>query len=368
MSPRNFAILALATVASVALAVHAVARRDVPVQSEVVDEALFPGLLDRLNDVRGVRVTGHDTKLTVNEVDGRWVLAEKSSYPVDAATVRNLALALANLQLVEAKTADPARLPRLELDDPGANDAKSHLVELLGADGQPVAAAVVGKSSPSLYGGGRGGVYVRRGSENQAWLAAGEIEVPGDAMALLPHEVVDLPMAEVAKITLQPTGAPALTLSRADAAGEFTADAALPEGRKLDPVKLEALAGMLAGLTMSDVRPAAELTPSADAPHARFQTFDGLVVEGTLVREGEGDAAQNWLLVKASADETAPVTAPAEPTATEAAPAPETKKPTERAAEIATRVDGWAYQIPPYLAERFDDNLEKLLAEPTPAS
>ncbi|MGD9510125.1 MAG: DUF4340 domain-containing protein [Geminicoccaceae bacterium] len=368
MSPRNFAILALATVASVALAVYAVAERDVPVQSEVVGETLFPGLLDRLNDVRGVRVTGKDAKLTVNDVDGHWVLAEKSNYPVDAATVRNLALALANLQLVEAKTADPARLPRLELDDPGAEEAKSHLVELLGADGQPLAAAIVGKSSPSLYGGGRGGVYVRRAAENQAWLAAGEIEVPGDAMALLPHEVVDLPTSEVAKITLQPAGAPALTLSRADAAGEFTTDAALPEGRELDPVKLEALAGTLAGLTMSDVRPAGELTPPADAPHARFQTFDGLVVEGTLVREGEGDVAKNWLLLQAGAEAAPAASAPAEPAKSEDAAAAETKQPADRAAEISARVDGWAYQIPPYLAERFDDDLEKLLAEPTPAS
>ena len=167
MSPRNFAILVLATVASVALAVHAVARRDVPVQSEANGQALFPGLLDRLNQISVVRITGPEGKLTMDQADGRWVLAEKSNYPVDSATVRNLALGLANLQLVESKTADPARLPRLELDDPGAGGAKSKLIELAGGDGAPLAAAVVGKSSPSLYGGGRGGVYVRRADDEQ---------------------------------------------------------------------------------------------------------------------------------------------------------------------------------------------------------
>ena len=234
---------------------------------------------------------------------------------------------------------------------------------------QPLAAAVVGKASPSLYGGGRGGVYVRRAGDNQAWLAAGEIEVPTDAMALIGSEVIDLPADQVARvIAAAARSSPEPRLSRRDAAGDFVTDAALPEGRKLDPVKVESLAGTLAGLTMSDVRPAAELTVPADAPHARFQTFDGLVVEGTLVREGEGDAAQNWLLLRASVDATVPASAPPEPAATEATPAPEVKQPADRAAAIAARVDGWAYQIPPYLAERFDDNLEKLLAEPTPAS
>lgn len=363
MQPRNFAILALVTVASVALAVQAVARRDVPLQSVAAGEAMFPDLLDHLNDTRSIRVTGHDSALTLNNVDGRWVLAEKSGYPVDAATVRNLALALANLQLVEAKTTDPARLPRLELDEPSADGAKSHLVELLGADGKPLAAAIVGKTSPSLYGGGRGGVYVRRAGDNQAWLAAGELDVPGDAMALLPHEVIDLPMAEVARITLRPAATGELTLSRGDAAGEFTTDAALPEGRKLDPVKLESLAGTLAGLSMTDVRPAAQLTPPADAPRARFETFDGLAVEATLVHEGEGEAAKSWVILHASAP-----AAPAAPAADGAANGEEAKKPAERASEISARVDGWAYEIPPYLADRLDDGLDQLLAEPTPAS
>ena len=362
MQPRNFAILALATVASIALAAHAVARRDVPLQSVAAGEALFPGLLDRLNDTRSIHITGHESALTLNDVDGRWVLAEKSGYPVDAATVRNLALGLANLQLVEAKTADPARLSRLELDEPTADGAKSHLVELLGADGKPLAAVVVGKASPSLYGGGRGGVYVRRAGDNQAWLAAGELDVPGDAMALLPHEVVDLPMSDVARITLRSGTAGALTLARADDAAEFTTDVALPEGRKLDPVKLESLAGALAGLSMTDVQPAAGLAAPADAPHARFETFDGLAVEATLVRQGEGEAAKNWVILHATASDAAPAATG------DAAQAADAKQPAERASEIAARVDGWAYEIPPYLADRLDDGLDQLLADPTPAS
>ena len=77
---------------------------------------MFPELLDRLNDVREIRITMPAGKLTVTATDQGWSLAEKAGYPIDPAKVRDLALALANLQLVEAKTADPKRLERLELE------------------------------------------------------------------------------------------------------------------------------------------------------------------------------------------------------------------------------------------------------------
>ena len=107
---------------------------------------------------------------------------------------------------------------------------------------------MVGKASPGLYGGGRGGIYVRRAGENQAWLAAGDLEVPGDALALVGRDVIDVPAAEVARVILDPDGARrASALARPDAkATEFTTDASLPEGRKLDPVKVEELTGSLA--------------------------------------------------------------------------------------------------------------------------
>ena len=276
MSPRNFAILALATAASIALAAHAVSQRDTPLRVEAAGEAIFPGLLDRFNDVREIRITMPAGKLTVKATDQGWSLAEKAGYPVDPAKVRDLALALANLQLVEAKTADPKRLERLELEEPGADGAKSRLVELLAGDGATLAAAVVGKASPSLYGGGRGGVYVRRAADHQAWLAGGELDLPADAMTLIDSELVDVPLDQVARVVVQPPGGAAATLSRPDVSADFVTDATLPEGRKLDPVKVESLAGALAGLAMDDVRPASEIPVPPDARRVRFETFDGL--------------------------------------------------------------------------------------------
>jgi hypothetical protein len=357
MSPRSFAILALATAASVALAVSAISQREAPSRVAVTGSALFPDLLDHFNDIRTIRIATPEGTFTVNATDKGWSLAEKAGYPVEATQVRNLALAVANLQLVEAKTADPERLRRLELEDPGGDGSKSRLVEILGANGAAIAAAVVGKASSSVYGGGRGGAYVRRAGDNQAWLAAGELDLPSDGLDLLGREIIDLPLSQVSRVTLQPPKGSALTLARPDGKAEFATDAALPEGRKLDPVKVESLAGALAGFAMSDVRPASEMPAPPDAPRGRFETFDGLGVDITLIRQGEGDAAQTWVTLRPSVGTEAP-----------AGEEGKEDEPADRAAKIAARTDGWVFQIPAYMADRLDDGVDQLLADPPSAS
>jgi hypothetical protein len=376
MSPKNFLILAGATAASVALAAVAVVGRDVPLTSRPAAAALAPGLLDRANEVRAVKITGPGTAtLTLAAGDQGWTVAEKGGYPAKPTKAREVVLQLGNLQLVEAKTAQPDRLKRLELEDPGKEGAKSRLVELVGADGKPVAAAVVGKTRYGLYGGGRSGVYVRRPGEPQSWLAAGTLELPSDALDLVDVQVVDVPLADVAKVTLGVGSGQEVSLSKPDAAAaEFTlAGAVVPEGKELDKSKVEEVAGMLGTLSMQDVKPAKDLAVPPDARRSRVETFDGLVVDTTLVKTGEGEAAEHWVLLDAGAKEGAAPPAPAAAAApmppgegTEAAPA----KPsaTERAAELDRRFAGWAFKVAPYQGEHLGATLDYLLADKPPAS
>ncbi len=358
MSPKSFTILAGATAISLALAGWAIATRDKPMATTQASAPLFPGLLDRVNDVRTVRLITPGGKLTIAAKDGGgWKLDEKGGYPVEPQQVRDLVLALANLQLVEAKTSDPDRLKRLELEEPGVEGAKSRSIELDDQSGTALAAAVVGKPKPGLYGGGRGGIYVRRAGDDQAWLAAGEIELPADALSLLDQRVIDIPMEQVAAVTLQPAGAAPVRLHRPDAkTATFTADAAPPDGRALDASKVEQLAGSLANLTMEDVRPASELTLPADAAKARFETFDGVAVDVIAARLGDGDAAENWLELAVAA--AAPATG--EPSSADAA--------TTRAATLGARTQGWAFKVAPYVADRLHEGLDQLLAEPSSGS
>jgi hypothetical protein len=364
MSPKNFLILSGATALSVILAVGAVTSRDMPLTARPGGEALLPGLLDRANEVRTVKITGPGaTKLTVEAAEAGWRVVEKGGYPARPAEIRELVLQLAGLQVVEPKTAQAERLKRLELEDPGAEAAKSRLVELLDSEGKPIAAAVVGKTSYGLYGGGRSGVYVRRAGEPQSWLAAGSLELPTDALDLVDMQIIDLPVAEVARVTLG-VGGEELALHRSDPATQtFTVDATPPEGRAIDPAKVEEVAGMLAALSMQDVKPAKDLAPSPEVRRSRVETFDGLVVDVTVTKSGEGDGAETWVQLQASAK---PPAAPP-PAATDgAATAPPTAE--KRAADLNAKAQGWAYKVPTYLGDRLGASINDLLQDPQPAS
>ena len=350
MSPKSFAVLLAATAASVALATSAIVARDVPVTATASPGPVTAGLVDRLNEVKTVKITSGGQTFTVAAKDKGWGLAERAGYPVAADKVRALALAVANLQLVEPRTSLPDRMKRLELEDPAAQGAKSKRIELLGADGKPLADLVVGKTQYGLYGGGRGGVYVRRNGEERAWLASGEIELPHEAMDLLAREVIDVPEADIAKVTLDADGPAPLVLSRADAAAKtFEVSVPPPEGRAVDPEKVDRVAGALAGLTMEDVKPAAEVAMDANARHSRFETFDGVAVDAKVVTTGTGDDAAHWAVFKAAPEATGDKAA----------------KAAERAGAINGRVDGWAYKLSTYMADRIGApaGIDSLLAD-----
>jgi hypothetical protein len=363
-----------------------VTGRQTPTSAEPVSQALFPGLIDHVNEVRTVRIHAPQAILNVEAAGkGQWTLKERDGYPVEADKVRALVLAVANLQLVEAKTDKADRLKRLELEQPDGKDGgKSRLVELLDKDGKQLAAVVVGKARYGLYGGGRSGVYVRRGGEDQSWLAAGQIEVPAEPTEVLVREIVDIPATEVARVTLDPAGdAPPVVLQRPNASTPtFTTDAKLPEGRSLDPDRVESLAGALAGLTLLDVRQAATPPPAGgEISRTRFETFDGLRLDVTVTTTGAGDAAERWLQISAAAAPAAvaapaPAGTPADPAAAAAPaaaagsslatppPAPAVKKPAgELAKELNERLGRWSFKVSPEASGHLGERLDALLAD-----
>jgi hypothetical protein len=361
MSPRSFAVLLLATIASIGLAAWAVSERDVPLATASRPEPMFEGLLGKLNDVATIRITSAGKTTTLEKGEGStWKIAEHGGYPADPDQVRELALTFANLQLVEPKTSNPERLDRLELSDPKAADAKSREIALLAKDGTPLADAVIGKTRFGLYGGGRAGVYVRRASEEQAWLAAGELTVPATPMDLVKKELINISSDDVARVTLAAQGPTPLVISKpGKAAEEFTLQATAPEGRSIDPDKLDRVAGALSSLTMQDVRPAAELAPAPDAPKAVYEGWNGLRVEITLVPvEGSGEA---WAIFDVTSGPALQPAAPAEAAAPPTDAKPEEPSAGEQATKLDASLNGWAFRLPEFAASRLTWKIEDLL-------
>jgi hypothetical protein len=78
-----------------------------------------------------------------------------------------------------------------------------------------------------------------------------------------------------------------------------------------------------------------------DAPRARFATVDGVVVEAVVHKEGEGDDAQYWVRFAAQVGEPLP-----------GEPAVGAKPAAEQVAALAPRLDGWAFKLSRWSAER----------------
>lgn len=364
MSPKGFSILAGTTAIAVALAAWSIVAREAQSPATAsVDRPVVEGLVARLNEIGSIVVgTGASTITLARGDAGGWSVVERGGYPADAGKVRELALATAGLRQVETKTAARDRLPRLELEDPGAG-AKSKRLELRDKAGKPLAALIIGKTSFGLYGGGRSGVYVRRADEPQAWLAAGQLDVPSAPMDVVQREFLNVQPAELARITLGAGGpAPVVLRKPAPDAEAFTLETPSPPGKQADPEKLERLGSSLVSLTMQEVKPAAEIAVPDGAPRARFETWDGLVVEARAVARGEGEKAEHWVMF-------APSDQP--PLATQPTSSGDTVKPapaTGRAATMKAQLEPWAFQLPDYLAQRLGWGLDDVVAAPQGAS
>src|SRR5918994_5690580 len=163
MSPRALLVLAAITAITTVGAVLAVLSQPTATTLRFVDEPAFPALRENPDVVAKVTLTTPEGTITlVRETGDRWSALERYGYPVDRKRVRDLVVALADMRLIERKTAQPERYPRLEVEPPDAEKAQSTLVRLGAADGAVLAEAIIGKQRYRLTGTEPSGTYLRR--------------------------------------------------------------------------------------------------------------------------------------------------------------------------------------------------------------
>jgi hypothetical protein len=340
MKPTTFLVVLAAAAVSVGAAGYAVvtqSERGTPAAPPL--NPLFPDLLARANEVRTVAIESTEGKLTIVFKDGHWVLTEKDGYPVVEDKVRALVAGLADLRLLEAKTDQPERLARLEVEDVGGEGAKSKQVTLASADGTPLAALIVGKQNYTFDLNGLRGLYVRRPGESQAWLAEGSVEVPTTAVGWMDRAILDLPADRIERLHFEPVGAAAVTAAKAQQADADFELQTVPEGRSADGVSVQRLPQAFAGLSLDDVRADRDTDKAVKAATAEAATFDGLTVTVELLAM---DGA-TWLRLAAGAvDGTAAA---------------------DEAKAINERVAGWLYKLPQYKAAQLQPDLDDYLTK-----
>ena len=346
MKPRSFLALAALTALAVIAAILTVLDQPSLTTLTKGEESAFEGLAERLNDASELTIQSNEAAFSVVKTETGWGMKDRARYPVHFDKVKTALVALSELKLLEAKTSDPTRYKRLEVEEPEAEEAQSVRFELKDGGGKSMAAGVIGRLNPNLFGEGGGGTYLRQGREAQSWLAAGEVALGKTRNDWLVRDIVDIAAEQVRRAVIrQPDGAEIAVSQEKPDSGEYKLDG-IPEGRKLkDTSEPKNLAGGLWRLTFEDVKPAAEVEFPANTNVSVYETFDGLKVriEMTTVDDVV------WGRFSATA---------------EGASGDKADDVRKRAAKITERAKGWVYELSAGEGERLTTRIGDILEEP----
>lgn len=245
-------------------------------ESEFVLAYALPGLLEHVNDVKGIslKIAENKNAVTLSKGEKGWAVIEKNGYPADVGKLRGLLLQLAETKLLQEKTSNPQRYPDLGVDDITSKDAKGIMVSLDGL-GKPTQLLIGNQSSQG------NGTFVRRPEDKQSWLAQANISLERDAAAWLDKTLVDINAERIAEISVAKPGNKSLRLykEKPDLADFQLVDK--PIGRELESASVNQLASVLSSLTLSDVVPrqAAQAPGEDQLLKAQYKTLDGIMVD-----------------------------------------------------------------------------------------
>lgn len=349
MQPRAFLGLLVLTLVAVAAAALVLLTQPGGGRVGGAERPAFPALAERPEAAAAIDIQGRDGTVRLRlGTDGAWSLPDKGAYPADLGSLRALLNAARALMLAETRTSDPARLPRLWLEDPAAPDAQSLRLTVSDASGARLADGVIGRTTNDLVAGQEGGTYLRYPEESQAWLAAGRLSLSPDPLDYLDRSIVTLPADTIRRVVITRPGGAVILAERAPGEPALALKTGLAEGQAAAPKALGQLANLLNGLTFNDVARADSLAFPADATHVTATSFDGIEVRLELaVIQGAP-----WVRLSAAL-------------------AAEHTQDAQRLAgtqafidQLASKTTGWAYQLPQALADRLAPTPERLVSPP----
>ena len=343
MKQQRLIPLAALTAALLFAAIY-VSYRAAP-QTDVDAALLLPELKPRINDIDRLQIRGGGETVTIARQGGVWVIAEMGDYPALFDKVKHTVLAAAELKLLEEKTANAALYHRLGVQDIDADNGgdHSHLLTLSAADAD-IAALIVGKRRHSSSPSDQPGLYARRPDGGPALLAAGRLEVTSRASEWFEREILNIDSDTVRRLELRPRGKAAVLLIREEKDADLTL-AQAPEGKTAQAAAvLNQAAALLQGVYAEAARREADLQDASKVSKFHVVTFDGLRIDGELVRRDE----KSFALFAASA-------AAPEPDGDDEA---DTDAAAQQAEELNRRLDGWGYELSQHKADLMSKTMD----------
>ncbi|MEX2454646.1 MAG: DUF4340 domain-containing protein [Rhodospirillaceae bacterium] len=348
MKPGTFYVFAGLTAAAVVAAGIAVTSQTELTSLTAGTEPAFPQLESAVNDVARIELKTAKGEFSISLDGEKWGLDQKDGYPVEFEKVKSAVVGLANFKLIEKKTSDPDRYGRLDLQDPGGSDARSTGIVLRNAAGDVLAEAVVGKVNGNLFGSGGAGTYIRRGGDEAAWLARGQVALGDEPNMWMVRQIVNYGQEAVKRVTVRHPDGAEVRISKETKEDRNFVLADIPAGREIKSGDAaNPLGGVMWRMMFDDVMLASKQEWPAETWVSHYTTWDGVTVRIEVAKIGD----DHWGRFSAAV-------------ADDVTGADEKEVARQIADEIAARTDGWTYMLTAGDAEKLTAKIDFYLADP----
>lgn len=338
MTPKQFSVLAAAAAVSLAAAIAIHAARAPWTATAAGTGKLLPGIEADAARIARISVTqGGDTTVIAKTGD-QWLVESQDGYPAGAEKVRALLIALAEADLVEAKTANPERFRQLNVDDPASETSTARLLKFEDEGGAVLGEVIAGKQRAGQAGGAVAGTYVRRPGENQSWLA--NVAIPGGTSLRdwAQPRVFETQTETIKSVTVAIEGADPYVVKR-DEGGSGHALADIPAGKKIRYVNIvDNIVEAASFLDLERVRKAGG--EGGKAGTVTLELDSGLKIAFNIRREKDG----TWATIDATGEGDA-------------------KKAAD---DIMTRAKGWEFELLPSKTNTMLKPMAELVEDDTP--
>lgn len=339
MTRTHFILLLLAAlvIGILALVMH---QRDTDREFIETGQLLYPDLEMRLDDIGTITLLAPEgVEINVVGDDSGWGVRERGGYPANVNELRRILRELSDLRTIEEKTSQPAKYPRLGVQDPREPGATGYEIRLMDANGTTLVDLIVGDRAPT-------GGYVRKQDESRSWQVSHHIHLPDRIQDMLNKELLRIAPAEITRIQRLPVAGDAYTVER-DPEGGWILDPAVSTGGRIMDRELDRLAAALGHLDLSDVMTPDEspLTGDADADVTRYTLRSGRVIEARVLEQEEDRYL--GLALTGGAESGTP----------------------GQVDELQNRFEGWVFRIPVFAATSLTLPLSAVIeppAEPAP--
>ncbi len=260
--------------------------------------------------VEKIRIVSRNGSVTIEKTPAGWVIDQKEGYPADFSKISELVEKLRNLKVGRRFAATAEVTDRLGLHPPSQagvdKDKSARRLELLDAEGRPVADLLIGK--PRQSESGFGGHYLMRNGQSTVLLVDKSFKyLSSQPDKWLHRQVVDLGDDTVESVSFYRDGkaAPVYELKR-PAKGDKFALSGAPQA-SLESTKVNRVVGAMSPLQTEDVvsvKKAGDASSFKGADRFVYSTFSGDRYEielGNTVTRGD-DTFTYARLTKTPAD------------------------------------------------------------------